>query len=133
MAGAGEHAAPGLQLAPHVAILTDLEWPVLVKKHVTGNGRASKLRSSPTWNGRCWQNRFRTGWRGVLVAILTDLEWPVLAVISALFFPVVASCDPHRLGMAGAGVAYSAIVEAITGVAILTDLEWPVLVELVTG
>src|SRR5216683_3215538 len=37
-------------------------------------------------------------------------------------------CDPHRLGMAGAGPLLRHAPARGTRVAILTDLEWPVLV-----
>ncbi len=135
-----------------VAILTDLEWPVLVAREAdlppdtkplrsspTWNGRcwieatfrvailSAALRSSPTWNGRCWRAcrsaiisgmKLRSSptwngrcWRGFRlcylsreVAILTDLEWPVLAPnVASPDNLTVKSCDPHRLGMAGAG------------------------------
>jgi len=36
------------------------------------------LRSSPAWNGRCWQEDWDGVERAMNVAILTGLEWPVL-------------------------------------------------------
>src|SRR5216683_106256 len=60
------------------------------------------LRSSPTWNGRCWSAG-------------TPASGPS------------AGCDPHRLGMAGAGSAEAGRLLDALKVAILTDLEWPVL------
>src|SRR5216683_3228152 len=162
-----------------VAILTDLEWPVLAAHLCPGSRPAcsccdphrlgmagagthlflgrdpdKQLRSSPTWNGRCWapppavedttpkELRSSPTWNGRC--------WlPMLCRIVKRG----AGCDPHRLGMAGAGAARTgAPGRPLTGlrssptwngrcwrngraawltsyrlVAILTDLEWPVL------
>src|SRR5216683_3293268 len=63
-----------------------------------------RLRSSPAWNGRCWQSLADGAVHVTVVAILTGLEWPVLAHDCAVDMPAEGlRCDPHRLGMAGAG------------------------------
>src|SRR5216683_2262048 len=102
MAGAGSRACPLMRFTA-VAILTDLEWPVLAESHTAGAVIDWTLRSSPTWNGRCW-SRGTTRSR-----------------------PTTSRCDPHRLGMAGAGAEHVQLVSDAVAVAILTDLEWPVL------
>jgi len=64
------------------------------------------LRSSPAWNGRCWRGGPARHARPADDAILTGLEWPVLAVTSHRTEGGSRwCCDPHRLGMAGAGAA----------------------------
>src|SRR5216683_382711 len=106
IAGAGgvvQHGCPG---GSDVAILTDLEWPVLGAGALSIARDPQLLRSSPTWNGRCWPRPHQLDAR-------RD-----------------HGCDPHRLGMAGAGPGRSAAPTGATSVAILTDLEWPVLVRL---
>ncbi len=65
-----------------VAILTGLEWPVLAPEPCLSCRGRQWLRSSPAWNGRCWQ--------GTASAMNIRLG-------------VGSGCDPHRLGMAGAG------------------------------
>src|SRR5216683_1905815 len=104
MAGAGAGLVPGHDAAPHVAILTDLEWQVL----------AGSWPVPRWWPSRCDPHRLGmagAGWPqrrrdtdGQDVAILTDLEWPVLVTGGW----VLLTCHLY--------------------VAILTDLEWPVLV-----
>src|SRR5216683_3305627 len=104
MAGAGVVPHGGGRHQAGVAILTDLEWPVLACRSagpcraprscdphrlgMAGAGtltgpkigeRAKVLRSSPTWNGRCWMIAMPSKTSPPGVAILTDLEWPVLA------------------------------------------------------
>src|SRR5216683_3222822 len=100
-------AVAGEKAVGAVAILTGLEWPVLaitckfgysgalvLRSSPTWNGRCwapaarvavwtqDGLRSSPTWNGRCWRDGVAPGVRlGEEVAILTDLEWPVLVCV----------------------------------------------------
>src|SRR5216683_133470 len=68
-----------------------------------GSPHTGLLRSSPTWNGRCWRDVARRATLPTVVAILTDLEWPVLAGNPPRGTPATRRCDPHRLGMAGAG------------------------------
>src|SRR5216683_726980 len=63
----------------------------------------SRLRSSPAWNGRCWSARRRGSVTRRRVAILTGLEWPVLVLVADVEVAAPPGCDPHRLGMAGAG------------------------------
>src|SRR5216683_684244 len=107
MAGAGAGLVPGHDAAPHVAILTDLEWPVL----------AGSWPVPRRWPGRCDPHRLGMAGAGSRIA--------------PLFAAVGECCDPHRLGMAGAGPADAEPDEYEAAVAILTDLEWPVLEVLV--
>src|SRR5216683_519284 len=85
MAGAGHEAPEGDVVQAGVAILTDLEWPVLACRSagpcraprscdphrlgLAGAGtltgptigeRGDALRSSPTWDGRCWDRAGRS-------------------------------------------------------------------------
>jgi len=80
-----------------VAILTGLEWPVLAPPYDWLTVSELKLRSSPAWNGRCWQTGDRLPHQAI--KLRSSPAW-----ISKLRRNL-ACCDPHRLGMAGAGSA----------------------------
>src|SRR5216683_2136238 len=127
MAGAGLPARVEHGEAAVVAILTDLEWPVLARASGFISSGTVTLRSSPTWNGRCWSPR-----NDILLSVLqlrSSPTWNGRCWRGGTAAPsmILTGCDPHRLGMAGAGPLNRDLMGIPFQVAILTDLEWPVL------
>ncbi len=93
-----------VKIGHRVAILTDLEWPVLVitlAVHVQQR-LAVAILTDLEWPVLAPDRVLVVQAR--LVAILTDLEWPVLAPPRVWPRRLRTGCDPHRLGMAGAGM-----------------------------
>src|SRR5216683_140989 len=103
MAGAGGTAEILPVENTMVAILTGLEWPVLDLIDV---GSIQRGLAVAILTGLEWPVLGTTRPRisnHLAVAILTGLEWLVLVLSHLAHLRRCPCCDPHRLGMAGAG------------------------------
>src|SRR6266851_1980268 len=93
-------------------------------------GEGRELRSSPAWNGRCWRKITASlpSWTACCDPHRLGMAGAGRAIPRREQVQG-RRCDPHRLGMAGAGAAIRLAHSLRVEVAILTGLEWPVLAD----